>query len=101
MEVNSALALMRHAVKPLVVPEVARDQIYSDPQLVQHESQGELILIVPFEVLCPPNIICFPQLCRQWLFPRDYSARVQARVRLNTAATLVLNLLVDREVAIF
>src|SRR5262249_29906888 len=101
MRMNSALALMRYAVKPLVAPEVARDQIDSDPQLVQHESQGELILIGPFEVLCPPNIIRFSQLCRQWLFPRDSSARVQARVRLNTAGTVVLDLLVDREVAIF
>src|SRR5260370_40537375 len=97
---HSAVAFVRDPLEPLVAPEVAGDQIHSDPQLVQHESQGELILIGPFEVLCPPNIICFSQLCRQWLFPRDYSARVQARVRLNTEATVVLDLLVDREVAI-
>src|SRR5208337_3726340 len=97
----SALALVRDPVKPVVVPKTSGDQIDSDPQLMQHERQGELILIGPFQVLCPPNFICFSELRRQWFFPCNDAARVQARVRLNAAAAIAGDLLLDRQAAVF
>src|ERR1700675_1742698 len=91
---------MRNKVEPSILPEaICNPDRIAAANATKDEWQRELVLVGPFDIFFPPELVNCLKAFRRRLSPYNYGARVKSAVRRNDRP-VSLDLREDRHVLI-